>query len=543
MATAPAHSPDAASRPLRVAIVGFLHEANSLADTVRLDRAVDHSRSAGGLAEALDAAGAVGRLRELCGAAAEIVCLPVWDFGAAGLIEAADFDHVLADAITALRAALPVDAVLVSGHGAGRTTADLDPDATFLAAVRHAVGDEVPVVVVLDFHANVSAAMCAEVDAIVGYRTNPHVDIDERLREAADHVHRMAVDRRAGHPGGTAVVRCAVPMVLPQIAQLTTRGETLHEVMALAEEAIVPPVRNVSVFGGFSLADVPDCGLTVVVTADDAAAALAVSTAEQIAAAAWDRRDRYRLSVVTLDDAVARAGAAARGDTPPVILADTSDNPGGGAPGNATFILAALHDAGVRGAVMGLHCDPMVVDAAWTAGVGARIEARFNEGSDRPLAPQFTATAEVVALSDGEFVPRRGVYAGTARRPGRCCALDIDGILVAVSERPVQAADDDTLCHAGVDPSQARVVVVKSRGHFRAGFDHLFTDAQVIEVGAPGVATNDLSAVDWQHLRRPVFPIDSVAGFEATARLEGGLARRCSTFVDDSAAAIRGATP
>lgn len=542
MATAPVPSPDAASRPLRVAIVGFLHEANSLADTVRLDRAVDHSRSAGGLGAALDAAGAIGRLRELCGNSAEILCLPVWDFGAAGLIEAADFDHVLDDAVTALREALPVDAVIVSGHGAGRTTAELDPDATFLAAVRGAVGIDVPVVVVLDFHANVSAAMCAEVDAIVGYRTNPHVDVDERLREAADHAYRMAVDRAAGRQVGTAVVRCSVPMVLPQIAQLTTRGETLHEVMALADAAIVPPVRNVSVFGGFSLADVPDCGLTVVVTADEGSEARAVSAAEHIADAAWERRGRYRLSVVPLADAVARAGAAARGDTPPVILADTSDNPGGGAPGNATFILAALHGAGVRNAAMGLHCDPRVVDAAWSAGVGARIEARFNEGSDRPLAPPFTAQAEVVALADGEFAPSRGVYAGAVRRPGRCCALDIGGIVVAVSERPVQAADDDTLRHAGVDPSAARVVVVKSRGHFRAGFDHLFADDQVIEVGAPGVSTNDLSAVDWRHLRRPVFPIDSVGNFSPTARVEGGWALRRSMPAARSAV-VRGARP
>lgn len=524
MATAPAPSPDAASRPLRVAITGFLHEANSLADITTRSAAVDHSAMPGSLASSAESSGAVARLRELCGASVDVVALPVWDFGAAGPIDAADFEFVLGDAVGALRAAGPVDAVIVPGHGAGRTTADLDPDAAFLAAIREVVGDDVPVVVVLDFHANVSSAMCAAVDVIVGYRTNPHVDVVDRLREAADHVVRML--HGGDQIGRTAIARCAVPMVLPQIAQLTTRGETLHEVLALAEAAIVPPVRNVSVFGGFSLADVPDCGLTVVVTADEGAEALAASTAEHVAGAAWERRDRYRLTVVPLADAVVRAAAAAEGDTPPVILADTSDNPGGGAPGNATFVLAALHEAQVRDVVMGLQCDAAVVDAAWAAGVGEHIEARFNEGSVRPLAAPFTARAEVIALADGDVVPSRGVYAGAVRRPGRCCALDIDGIRVAVSSRPVQAADDDTLRHAGLDPSTARVVVVKSRGHFRAGFDHLFSESQVVEVGAPGVATNDLSAVDWQHLRRPVFPLDRVERFAPVAGIDGGWARR-----------------
>ncbi|MFM7045948.1 MAG: M81 family metallopeptidase [Ilumatobacteraceae bacterium] len=536
MATAPAPSPDAAPRPLRVAIAGFLHEANSLADITTRSAAVDHSAMPGSLASSAESSGAVARLRELCGASVEIVALPVWDFGAAGPIAAADFEFVLGHVVDALRTAGPVDAVIVPGHGAGRTTADLDPDAAFLTAIREVVGDDVPVVVVLDFHANVSSAMCAAADVIIGYRTNPHVDVVDRLREAAEHVVRLLHGehrdsrhdgRHGGHcVGRTVIARCAVPMVLPQIAQLTTRGETLHEVMALAEAAIVPPVRNVSVFGGFSLADVPDCGLTIVVTADEGAEAVAASTAEQIAAAAWARRNRYRLTVVPLADAVSRAAAAAAGDTPPVILADTSDNPGGGAPGNATFILAALHAARVRGVVMGLQCDTAVVDAAWAAGVGARIEARFNEGSDRPLAPPFTAHATVLALADGEFVPSRGVYAGAVRRPGRCCALDIDGIRIAVSSRPVQAADDDTLRHAGLDPSTARVVVVKSRGHFRAGFDHLFSERQVVEVGAQGVATNDLSAVDWQHLRRPVFPLDRVERFAPVAGIDGGWAQR-----------------
>ncbi|MFZ9630336.1 MAG: M81 family metallopeptidase [Ilumatobacteraceae bacterium] len=513
----------APARPRRVAVVGYLHEANSLADPSTRAHARDYAAAEGGLAASWESGGAIARLRELRGDSVEIVTAPVVDFGAAGVLDGDDFRAVVAEAVGALRAAGPVDAVLVPGHGAGRTTDDLDPDGTFLRALRDTVGPDVPVVVVLDFHANVSAAMCEAADVIVGYRTNPHVDVVDRLREAADHVHRLLDrDPAVRRSGATVIARCAVPMVLPQVAQLTTPGEPLYDVMALAQSLIEPPLRNVSVFGGFSLGDVPDCGLTVTVSADEGGRLEALAVAEEVARAAWDRRERYRLRVVPVADAVERAVRAVAGIGRPVILADTSDNPGGGAPGNSTFVLEALRAARVRDTVMGLQCDPAVVDAAWAAGVGAHLRVVFNEGSTRSMARPLVVDAEVLSLVDAPLVPTKGVYSGALRRPGRCCALDLGGIGVAVSTHKVQCADDDTLLHVGLDPASARVVVVKSRGHFRAGFSHLFADDQVVEVGAPGVATNDLWGVEWQHLRRPVFPLDQIDGYVPEARLHVG---------------------
>ena len=169
--------------------------------------------------------------------------------------------------------------------------------------------------------------------------------------------------------------------------------------------------------------------------------------------------------------------------------------------------------------VIGLQCDPRVVERAWAAGVGADLEVEFNEGSDRPMAVPFRTRATVLELVDDVLVPTRGVYAGSRRHPGRSCALRLHeggprGIGVGVSSHAVQCADDDTLRHVGLEPARASVVVVKSRGHFRAGFDHLFHDDQIIEVAAPGVATSDLHSVVWQHLPRPVFPLDAIDRFE-----------------------------
>jgi microcystin degradation protein MlrC len=509
-----------ATYPARVAVTGYMHEVNAFADAVTLAHGIDASQGPGGLAAAWEARPLIERLHA-GERAVEVVEAPVWEFGASGPLDDRDFSTVVAQVADRLAACGALDAVVVLGHGAGRTVDDLDSDATFLEAVRRVVGHDVPVVVVLDFHANLSARMCAAVDVVVGYRTNPHVDIADRLVEAADHVHRLLQGAR------TSIVWARLPMVLPQIAQLTSLDEPLGAVVALGQSLAVGAVRNVSVFGGFSLADVAECGVSVCVTVDADHEHRGVEVVRSLTTALWAQRPRYRLHAVPLEQSVAEAGRAARGERSPVLLADVADNPGGGAPATSTFVLAALAAADVRGVVLGLQCDRVLVDAAWQAGVGARLRAELNAGSARPLAPPFAGDAEVLALVDAPLMPTRGVYAGSTRHPGRCCALRFGGIDVGVSSHPVQCADDDTLRHAGLDVDAARVVVVKSRGHFRAGFDHLFTPDQIIEVGAPGVATPELHTVAWQHLPRPVFPLDEVDE-SAVAALEPVVAGRVS---------------
>ena len=442
---------------------------------------------------------------------AHVVELPTWEFGATGPLDGADFRTIVAETVEALAAALPLDGLVVLGHGAGRTSDDLDPDGTYLEALRAVVGPQVPIAVVLDFHANLSDRMCAAADALVAYRTNPHIDIAERLAEAASTVLRMARGERG------VAAWCRLPMVLPQIAQLTTPGEPMGDLRVRAEQLGCGAVWTVSVLGGFSLGDSPDAGTAVYAVADTAEAASAAVA--DVASMAWALRDRYRIDATSLADSVAIAADAAAGRRSPVILADLADNPGGGAPGNTTFVMAALAAAGVDDVVMGLQCDPRVVESAWAAGVGADLEVEFNQGSDRPLAVPFRTRATVLELVDDVLVPTRGVYAGSRRHPGRACALRLHeggprGICVGVSSHAVQCADDDTLRHVGLDPARASVVVVKSRGHFRAGFDHLFDGDQIIEVAAPGVATSDLHSVAWQHLPRPVFPLDTIDRFE-----------------------------
>ncbi|MEZ5247889.1 MAG: M81 family metallopeptidase [Ilumatobacteraceae bacterium] len=369
---------------VRVGVTGYAHEVNGFASPVTRAHGIEASRTHGGLAATWEAGPAIATL---VAAGVEPVDLPVWEFGASGPLDGDDFRALVAEVDDALVAAGPLDAVLVLGHGAGRTTDDLDPDATFLRAVRRRVGP-VPVVVVLDFHANVTPAMCASVDGVVGYRTNPHVDIAERVADAA----AMVVHLLGG--GRTSVVAQQVPMVLPQIAQLTASHEPFGEVMLLAEQALRPPMRNVSVFGGFSLADVACQGASVCVTVDRGDEAAAIGVVRTLAAALWSRRDRYRLHATPLDEAIAVAARAAGGDGPPVLLADVADNPGGGAPATSTHV---LEPCSMR--VSPMPCSACSAIAGWSIRRGRRASAPAS-------ASPSTATIRHRSLRSSPSMPR-----------------------------------------------------------------------------------------------------------------------------------------
>jgi microcystin degradation protein MlrC len=495
---------------MRIGVVGYEHEANARARELRRSDATEHHRLPGGLTHSWIAGPLVERLSRR----AEIVELPVFAFPAGGPVNDDDFETIRDEIAAATAAAGPLDALVILGHGAGTTSTGRDADGECFAALRHVAGPSTPLVAVLDLHANISSAMVSNCDALIGYRTNPHVDIHDRLVEAAETALLLA--------GGTRTHRtwCRLPLMLSQLAQLTTDDEPLGRAIDFAQSLVGPDILNVSVFGGFSLADSPDCGVTVVVTADEHCTT-ASEVVRDIAAFTWSLRREFRTSTTSVADAVELAAATSPPDAPALLLADVADNPGGGAPANTTYLLSALHERGVRGVQLGLHCDPLLVDRAFELGRGARFDAIFNNGSQDRYADPYAAPARVLALTDEPLQPTRGVYAGASLPTGRCCALELDGLAVAVSSHPVQCADQDTLAHVGLDPTQARVVVVKSRGHFRAGFAELFGNDQIIEVGAPGVSSPDLDSTTWHRLRRPIFPLDpDIDGLDADDVIE-----------------------
>jgi microcystin degradation protein MlrC len=418
-----------------------------------------------------------------------------------GPVEHAFFGELLDTISRRLRAALPVDGVYICSHGAGLTTEEDDPDGVLFEMVRRIVGPDVPIAATLDLHANVSEHMVNAIDAFIGYRTNPHLDMRERGAEAAAAIREMLAGLRPYH----AFIR--LPIVPPTVTMLTAAGP-YAEMIDYGQRRMTPEIMNVSVMGGFAFADTAKNGLTVVVTARHDRHA-AEKLAAEIAELGWANRARFYPQLTSLDQAVERALAIGGDPTLPALaFADVADNPGGGGRGNTTYLLRAFHEAGVAGALLGVFYDPELGAEAHRHGVGAHFEARFNRSESTRFSEPYTAPATVVALTDGRCVGRRGIYAGLRLELGPCAALQIGGVAVVVISHRVQCADPIFFEMMGLDIGRSRSVVVKSRGHFRGGFDEFFGPEQIVEVDLPGLTSPMLTRFDWKRLPRPVIPLD-----------------------------------
>jgi microcystin degradation protein MlrC len=396
---------------------------------------------------------------------------------------------------------MPLDGVYLSEHGAASATGDDDPDATVFALVRMIVGPDVPVIATLDLHGNVTKEMVGWTDALVAYRENPHVDMAERGEEAASIMRRMLGGMR------TAKGFAKLPMIPPSVTQLTKSGP-YTDLLAYGQSKIDADVVNVSILSGFSLTDSPKNGLSVIVTTTGDAQK-AQTLAGDIARHAWSERRRWVPRLTLLEEATAMAVACGRDPArPPLLFADVADNPGGGGRGNTTYILEAFYRAEAQGVVLGIFNDPPLADEAHRLGVGAAFHAVFNRGETQEFSRRFEAPGKVLALSEGKCVGRRGMAAGRTVDLGRSALVEVGGIRVAVISIRNQCLDPMFLEMFGVDIAAARSVIVKSRGHFRAGFDEFFPDDRILEVDVPGLTTPVLSRFPFRRVPRPIFPLD-----------------------------------
>jgi microcystin degradation protein MlrC len=437
----------------------------------------------------------------------------------AGPVTAETFAEMMGLWSAGLARAGRLDGVYAMMHGAGLAEHDEDPDGAVLAVVRAIVGPDVPVVGSFDLHANVSARMVDNVDVFVGYLTNPHLDMRARGEECARHLRALLAGER------TARTHIRLPIVPPTVTMLTAPDAPRRpygEMIDLGQRRMAEPpyagrILNVSVMGGFAYGDTSKNGLSVIVTAQRDARDLGAALAREIAELGWANRARFRAELTALDDAVAIARAASADPALPArCFADVADNPGGGARGNTMWILEAFHRAGVSGALVGVVNDPALAAEAHRLGVGARFEARFNRDEASEFSKPFAATATVRALHDGKVTGRRGIFARTRIDLGPTAALEIGGIVVVVITQRTQCADPVFFEALGLDIGKARVVVVKSRGHFRGGFDEFFCHEQIVEVDCPGLTSPILERFPWARLPRPVLPIDPEASWSAT---------------------------
>jgi len=396
-------------------------------------------------------------------------------------------DTLLAD----LAAAAPIDLVVLGLHGATIADGYDDCEGDLLARVRAIVGPGVPIAALLDPHCHLSPAMLATADLLLAYKEYPHDDIVEAAERLTDLA--IAVTERRVKPA-----MCAWDC--RTLGSFNTYAEPMRSLVADLRAAIagVPGLLDISVAHGFPWGDTEEGGAKVWATSDGDAA-LAAHWAETIGRQLEAIRSAAQPRFASVEEAIAAISA---GNDGPTVLAETADNPGGGAPGDATHLLSALLGAGLSGIAAGLFWDPGAVALCAAAGEGAELPLRIGGKASALSGAPLDLTGRV-----GRIVERlEQPFGGGVWPSGRAVRFDLPQGAVILSETRTQCFATEAFTALGVDLARASAILVKSSNHFEASFRRL--TGRILRVATPGALTPDPRLLRYAKLRRPVWPLD-----------------------------------
>jgi microcystin degradation protein MlrC len=483
----------------RIAIGGFLHETNTFAPTKATYADFVHG---GGWPSMAHGGDILKTMRNInVGLAGFVGAAEArgWELVPTIACAASPSAHVTEDAyervvkmmVDGIAAAGPLDAVYLDLHGAMVSEHLDDGEGEILARVRQVIGKDVPLVVSLDLHANVTPEMVEHADALIAYRTYPHVDMADTGRAAAEH---LALLLQSGQKFAKAFRQ--LPFLIPISWQCTNDQPTkgIYQMLAALQDDAVP---TLSFAPGFPAADFAHCGPSVFAygrTQADADAA-----ADTIMKVIVGHENDFDGRIFTPDEGVLHAMELAKTANKPVIIADTQDNPGAGGDSDTTGMLRALVRNNAQRAATGVIYDPESAQAAHEAGVGASVTLALGGKSGIPGDAPYQETFIVEQLSDGKFVAPGPYYGGRDMDMGPSACLRIGGVRVVVSSHKAQLADQAMYRYVGIEPTEQAILVNKSSVHFRADFEPIAE--RLLICAAPGAMPADTAALPWTRLR------------------------------------------
>jgi len=365
-----------------------------------------------------------------------------------------------------------------------------DCEGDLLSRIRAIVGPGVPIGCELDPHCHLTERRLAAADVIICFKEFPHIDFVERGEELADIVEAMALKKVKPVQ---SVFDCRMINSYPTTRQ-PMRG-FVDRIKALEGK---DGVLSISVAHCFPYADVPEIGTRILVVTDnqpEKGAALA----ERLGRELWDMRDQVRPPFLTIDAALDKAAARNQGT---VVIADPSDNAGGGAPSDSTFILRRMIERGMTDAALGPIWDPVAVRLCFDAGEGTRFALRFGGKTGPMSGDPVDATVTVLRTVRNSTQ----TFGKAMASVGDAASIDVDGIAVVLISNRQQALGTDLFSNLGIDPAARRIVVVKSTNHFHAAFGPIAEE--VLYTDAPGALPRDFTKLPYTRIQRPKWPLD-----------------------------------
>ncbi len=491
---------------MRVGIIALLHESNTF---ISRPTELEHFRqdlllSGEAMREKLgdtehEISGFFEGLKD-----AQIEAVPVF------AARAIPYGRVTAEAFARLRemlfdrlgAAASLDGVLIAPHGATVSESHRDADGHWMSELRARVGAATPIIGTLDAHANLSPQMVASSDALVAYRSNPHLDQRARGVEAA----RLMAGTLRGEI--RPVQAAAYPPLAINIERQLTSERHLARLYGRADRMLhQDKVLSNSILLGFPYADVEEMGSSVIVVTDGDPG-LAKELAEQLGEQMWGHRADYVGHMVGIDEALDRAATL----DGPICLFDMGDNVGGGSPADSTHL---AHAIGARGDIKAFVClyDPASVRQATAAGVGASLAMRLGGKTDRMHGEPLEGTFRVLGLYDGKFVEpqiRHGGFTHCDQGP-TAVVSNGQGLTVMLTTQRMPPFSLQQLISCDLDPGQFHLIVAKGVNAPVAAYGPV--SRHLIRVNTPGCTTADMATLNFQHRRRPMFPFEPFAAW------------------------------
>jgi microcystin degradation protein MlrC len=420
-----------------------------------------------------------------------------------GIVADDAFEQITGMILGACEQKGPIDGVLLHLHGAMVTDSHEDAEGELLARLRRKLGPQVPIVVTLDLHANVTQRMAKSANALIAFRTYPHIDMYERAWQGA-----QLLERAIQGEIRPVTVIARRPMIYgldrgrhqsPPMAELLGRADAIEG----RGEALA-----VSICAGFSRSNIQDVGPSVTVTTDGSDPRAQV-IAESFMDYAWETRDFSSFELLSVAEAVALARSGQTGDKP-LVVADYTDNPGGGGYGDATAFLKGLVEARIDKVAFHAICDPEAVQQGMRAGIGAKTTLALGGKTDPAMGGgPLSLDGEIVCLTNGKFIAYGPMGGGVERNYGPSMVFRVGGIDIVVITNNGQATDLGQFTSLGIDPTRYTTVVVKSMQHFRAAFAPIAREIVLVDTGAlcSEIYTPEL----FTKVRRPVWPLDPIA--------------------------------
>ena len=494
---------------MRVAVAGMLHESNTfLSIPTTIDRFRESSLLEGDAIAPKwrDAPHEwAGFLEGLEKERIEAVPLIVAHAMPSGALTPDCFDYIAGRITTMLKAALPVDGVLLGLHGATVAENYPDADGEVIARVRAIVGPDVPIIVTLDCHANVSRRMFEQADVLVIYRSCPHLDQKQRGLEAADLMAKMLRGevRPVGH--------METPPMCINITRQHTDKEPAVGIRKDLESVLERPGIIAGSFAlGFPYANVHEMGMSFIAYSDGDPAA-AKEAAVWMAERAWAQREKYLVDATEPEDAVRIAAASPKR---PVVLNDIGDNVGGGSAADSTFLLHEAYRQHARGMAIILF-DPAAVKACLAAGIGGKVSLEVGGKSDDMHGTPVAITGTVRAITDGRFDEPEPRHMGLKHfDQGATVVVETpEGHSIMLTTYRQAPSSIHQLLHAGVLPESKQMIVAKGVILPQPAYDPVA--ARTILVNTPGSTTARIEELPWTERRVPMFPFEPEAQYEA----------------------------